>query len=94
MRERAESVAGELRTGNIQIEPGKARLVETRRRIVRGWLGISEALRAAGRDGLAHDVERYARGMPPPQTEREWFALTLLERARDFRRLTQPAATR
>jgi len=94
MRERAESVAGALRTGNIQVEPGKAQLVDTRHTVVRGWLGVSELLRAYGRHGLAQDVERFVRGMPPPQTECEWLAQTLLERARDFRRLTHPAATR
>ena len=83
MRERAESVAGALRAGNIQVEPGKAQLVDTRHTVVRGWIGVAEVLRADGRDGLAHEVERYIRGMPPPQTEREWIAQALTRRARD-----------
>jgi hypothetical protein len=82
MRERAESVAGTLRTGNIHIEPGRAKLVETRRTVARGWLGTAEVLRADGRDGLAYEVERYVRGMPPPQTEREWVAQSMAQAAR------------
>ncbi len=94
MRERAESVAAGLRTGNIQIEPGKVRLVETRHTMVRGWLGAAELLRADGRDGLAREVERYVRGMPPAQMEREWLAQTLLERAREPHRQAPPTMTR
>ena len=94
MRERAESVAAGMRTGNIQIGPGKARLVDTRRTMVRGWLAVTEALRADGRDGLAYEVERFVRSMPPPQTEREWLAQTLLERACEPHRQAPPAMTR
>ena len=94
MRQRAESAADALRTGNIQIEPGKARLVETRHTMVRGWLGTAEVLRADGRDGLALEVERYVRGMPPPQTEREWIAQALSRRARDADPKTQEPMSR
>jgi hypothetical protein len=94
MRERAESVADALRAGNIQIEPGKAQLVETRRTVVRGWLGAAEALRADGRDGLAHEVERYVRGLPPPQTERELIARALQDRTRVPYRQAPLAMTR
>jgi hypothetical protein len=94
MRQRAELVAGELRTGNVQNEAGKAQLVETRRTVVRGWLGAAEVLRADGRDGLALEVERYVRGMSPPQTEREWIAQALQERAREPYRQAPLAMTR
>jgi hypothetical protein len=53
IRGRAESVGAALRAGNIQIEPGKAQLLDTRRSVVRGWLGLRETLRADGRDELA-----------------------------------------
>ena len=82
LRERAESVADALRTGNIHIESGKAKLVETRRTVARGWLGTAEVLRADGRDGLALEVERYVQGMPPPRTEREWVAQSMAQVAR------------
>jgi len=94
MRERAESVADALRTGNIQIEPGKAQLVDTRRAVVRGWLGAAEVLRADSKHGLAQEVERYVRGTPPPLTEGEWLAQALRERVREPHRQAPPAMTR
>lgn len=94
IRERAKSVAAALRAGGIQIEAGKMQILDTRRRVVQEWLGVREALRAGGKDGLANTVERFIRGMPPPQTEREWFAQALMERAREPRRPPPLAATR
>lgn len=94
MRARAESVGAALRASGIQIEPGKARILDTRRSVVRGWLGVQEALRAGGREGLANEVERFLKRMPPPLTEREWLAQALQKRARDLRRQARVAVTR
>ena len=94
IRERAASVAAALRAGGVQIEPGKAQLLDTRRNVVRGWLGIREALRAEGREGLAKEVEQYITRMPTPLTEREWFEQALREHARQPRRQVQLAITR
>lgn len=94
IRERAESVATALRAGGIQVEPGKAKIVETRRRVLRGWLGVRDSLRAGGREGLAKEVERFITRMPQPKTEREWLTLALLERARGLRRQMKLAVTR
>jgi hypothetical protein len=62
--------------------------------VVRGWFGVREALRADGREGFASEVERFLKNMPPPQTEREWLAQALLERAQNARQQMQIAATR
>jgi hypothetical protein len=94
VRERVESVAMALQAGKIKLEPGKARLLDTRRSVVQGWLDIRETLRAEGRDGLAHEVGRFLRNMPQPQTEREWLAQGLHEHVRDQRQLTKLAVTR
>jgi hypothetical protein len=94
MRARLESVAVALRAGNVQVEPRKARILDTRLSVVRDWHGIREALRADGRDGLAYEVERFITAMPPPQMEREWFSQALLERARDLHRQPQPTVSR
>ncbi len=94
MRERVESVVAALRAGGTQVEPGKARMLDTRRSVVRGWLGVREELRVGGREGLANEVEGFIRGMPAPQTEREWIGQALLERARQPRRQMQLAVTR
>ena len=94
MRARAESVAAALHAGNVQVEPGKNRILDTRRDVVRHWLGVQEALRAEGREGLADEIERFVAGMPPPRTEREWMALALTEGMPDLRRRLSRAATR
>jgi hypothetical protein len=78
----------------MQIEPGKAQILDTRRSVVRDWLGVRETLRADGREGLANEVERFLKGMQPPQTECEWLARALRERAREPRRQVQLAVTR
>ncbi|MEJ0084495.1 MAG: relaxase/mobilization nuclease domain-containing protein [Pseudomonadota bacterium] len=88
MRGRVESVVAALRSG-VQGELGKTQILDTRRSVVRGWLGVREALRADGREGLANEVERFIRGMPTPQTEHEWLAQAVQERARDARRQMQ-----
>jgi hypothetical protein len=94
MRARAESVAAALAAGNMRIEPGKRRILDTRRDAIRHWFGIQEALRAEGRGGLADEVERFVAGMTPPRTEREWMVLSLAERMRDLRQVRSLALTR
>lgn len=94
MRARAESVAAVLHSGDTRVEPGKDRILDTRRDVIRHWLGVREALRAEGKEGLADEVERFVAGMPPPRTEREWMALALTERMGDLRRQPLLAPTR
>jgi hypothetical protein len=94
MRRRAESVSAALRAGGLQVEPGKSRMLDTRRQVVRGWIGIQEALRAEGREGLASEVERFMAVMPPPRTEREWMAQALTERTPNLQGQRSPASTR
>ncbi len=83
-----------MRAGGAQIEPGKVQILDTRRRVVRGWLGVRETLRAGGREGLANEVERFISGMPPPVTEREWLTQALLEHGLDRHLETQLNRTR
>jgi hypothetical protein len=94
MRARMESVGTELRAGGIHYEQDKMQALDTRRNVVRGWLGVREALRANNREGLANEVDRFLSGMPSPWTEREWFALALLEHVRDARRENRVSPTR
>jgi hypothetical protein len=91
---RIESVAAALHAGNLRVEPGKSRILDTRRDVVRHWLGVQKALRSEGREGLADEVRRFMAGMPPPQTEREWMALALTEGMRDRRHERLLAPTR
>jgi len=82
VQSRVESVVAALHAGKILVESGKDRLLDTRRSVVRGWLGLRDALRADGRHGLSREVERYLEGMQQPWTERESIAQGLLQRAR------------
>jgi type IV secretory pathway VirD2 relaxase len=71
MRQSVESVATALRAGRAPAGAGEAQVARTRRKVIRAWVGVAEALRAGGNDALAGDVARFVRGMPEPQTERE-----------------------
>jgi hypothetical protein len=73
-RARAEAVAAELLKGNLRVEAGKAKLLETRRAVERGWWAVSDILVAEGRPELAAQVRRFSAQMPPPWTDREWIA--------------------
>jgi hypothetical protein len=93
IRERATSVAVALRAGAMQTEPSKAQMLNTRRSVLRGWLGVRETLRADGKEGLASELEQFLMRMPQPLTEREWLAQALLERARQPKRQTELSMT-
>jgi hypothetical protein len=93
MRERAESVAAALHTGNLRVEAGKDRMLDTRREVVRHWSGFQQALRAEGSEELANEVKRFVAGIPAARTEREWMALALTERVLDLRRARSMAPT-
>lgn len=84
-RERAEAVAAELLAGNLRIEPGKAKLVQTRKEVERGWQAVSDILASEGQSELAGQVRRFVDQMPPARTEREVLATALLERTREAR---------
>jgi hypothetical protein len=82
-RTRAEAVAAELTKGNLRVEPGKMRLVETRREVVRAWMAANESLLSQGQSELAARVRKFATEMPPAMTEKERIAADLLKRARE-----------
>jgi len=85
MRERAASLARDLVNGDISVESGKAKLVETRKEVRRAWQAVSAILIREGQPDLSAQVRRFAEQMPPPMTEREWMATKLAQRPRDPR---------
>lgn len=91
-RNRAEGVARELARGGLQPEDGKAQLVETRDRVVRGWLGFAIRAEQEGHHEIASLTRRFAQNMPPPQTEKEWIASELMRRP-DARRIPEHTRT-
>jgi hypothetical protein len=82
MRERAEVVAQELAKGKLQIEPGKASLVSTRKEVQRAWLAVGDILIREHQPELAAQVRRFTHRMPPAVTEKEHLASKLIERTR------------
>jgi len=69
----------------VKVEPGRARLLETRRDIVRGWSEIADILVRQGEVELAQSVRHFVRRLPPALTERERIREELLRRAQNRR---------
>jgi transposase-like protein len=90
-RARAGAVAAELFKGNLRVEVGKAKLLETRRAVERGWWAVSDILVAEGQPGLAAQVRRFSAQMPPPWTDRESIAEALRRHTREARTRDDPA---
>jgi hypothetical protein len=92
-RARAESALRDLDKGNLRIEPGKSKLLETRTAVQRGWRATSDILITQGYVELADQVRRFVDQMPPPWTEREQLAHGI-RRHLDASRALQSRATR
>jgi hypothetical protein len=82
VRAQAEAVAAELLKANVRAEPGKSRLVETRRQVENGWRSVADRLAKDGHADLARDVQRFVDRMSPARTDHELIADDLLQRAR------------
>ena len=76
--ERERQIAIEVAQGTLTPGPGKQRLIDTRAAVLAGWLKVAGQLKTQGEERLARDVERFARSMPPPRTDKEHQAAELL----------------
>jgi hypothetical protein len=74
IHQRTIAVARELETGALFAEPARQQLLATRREVLRGWAAVARTLEAQRETDLAAAVRRFAREMPPPQTEKEQIA--------------------
>lgn len=92
-RHQLEIVASELRSGNRRAEPAKAKLVETRAQVERGWIAASELLASQGLPELAQQVRQFVDKMSPPRTDRERVAEQLIKRTQ-ARRVEERSRTR
>jgi hypothetical protein len=81
-RARAEAVAAELSKRNLRVEAGKAKILETRRDVERGWWAVSDILVAEGKPELAAEAIRFVERMDAPRTDKEWIARRLIEASR------------
>jgi hypothetical protein len=76
-RAKVESVAADLLKGHLGLEPGKSRLMETRKAVERGWRAVGDILESEGRPELAAQVREFVAQMLPARTERELIAESL-----------------
>lgn len=74
VRAQAKAVAAELLRGNVRLEPGKYKLVETRKVVENSWRTVANLLAKDGHRHLAADVQRFVDRMPVVRTERELLA--------------------
>jgi len=78
LRDKIEGVARELaRSGTIR-DPAHAKLAETRKAVVTGWLGVAALLDKQGEPALAGEVRQFVKGLPPVLTDRERIATELI----------------
>lgn len=94
VRARTGSVAAELLKGHSRSEPGKSKLMETRKAVELAWRATGAILASQGHPELAADIHRFLAQMPLPQTEREQIATALRTRQRDLQSHLVPPATR
>lgn len=80
---RTEAVAAELLKGDLRVELGKSKLIETRKQVKRGWRATSDVLLAQGHPILAAQVRRFIDQMHTPRTEKEQLVTALLPHTRE-----------
>lgn len=78
MQDRVAHIARELQQGALDEEPGKAKLLATRKMVVEDWMTTATVLRVQGDAALAGEVERFVKGMPLVRTEKEQIAAQLV----------------
>jgi len=86
--ERVKKIANELvQTGTFR-DPGRAKLIETRKAIIASWMKTADASDAQGEVVLAGDVRYFATHLPPVLTDKEQLAIEFI-RNRESRRSAQ-----
>jgi hypothetical protein len=87
MQDRVEEAVIDLAKGRVPAEPGKARLMETRRNVEQGWRRVIHLLEDQGQERLAKSVITFVAAMRPPRTDTEALVEQLLEHAKQTRAL-------
>jgi Relaxase/Mobilisation nuclease domain len=90
MRQQVESIARELSKTGAAHDPARAKLLETRKAVAAGWMGVAAALDDQGEIVLAGDVRYFAAHLPPVLTDRERLAAQYVEFVRAQRAVTEP----
>ena len=74
VRERVTDIAKQLMLTGSFHDPARAKLFETRKSVVTGWLYIADALDLQSEGTLAGNVRRFARHLPRVLTDKEKLA--------------------
>src|SRR4029077_14919326 len=74
IRVKGQSIATELSATRTIRDPARGNLLETRKAVVTGWMGIAATLDAQGEIVLAGDVRYFANHLPKVLTDRERLA--------------------
>ena len=82
VRGQTEAAVARLLKGDSRVEPGKRKLVETRRQVESGWRTLADNLAKADQHGLVNDIRRFVGSMPLPLSEREQISQELRNHAR------------
>jgi len=82
-RERMQTAAADLLKGDVRVEIGRTKLIETRRAVERGWLAAADILEDEGRHELAGAVRRFVERFEPARTDQERVVAALRDRARE-----------
>ena len=77
-REKVEGVARELATSGTIRDPAHAKLAETRKAVVAGWLGVAALLDKQGEVALAGEIRQFVKNLAPVLTDRERLAAEFL----------------
>jgi type IV secretory pathway VirD2 relaxase len=78
-RQKVDEVAQQIANGSVFNEPGRAKLVETRKAVVEGWLAVAKTLDRQGETRLAADVRKFVQEMPPVMTDKEQLAYQFVQ---------------
>src|SRR5262249_39784135 len=82
-RDQVQTVASELLRGDVRVEVGQRKLIETRRAVEKGWVAVADILAGEGRHELASTVRRFVERFDPAATNREQIASAVRSRARE-----------
>lgn len=89
-RDKIQIVARELVTSSMVPDPAHAKLVETRKAVVTGWLGVAALLERPDEVALAGEVQQFVRNLPPVLTDRERIATELIRHVKGHRSVRSP----
>ena len=75
LRSRLEGIGAQLSKYANEVDPGRARVLATRRQVDRGWQSVRGQLKKQGEHELSAQAGRFTRTFPPLRTENEQLAM-------------------